>query len=152
MFSVLGKIKMSEYIPKVGEACEVFPYFHTCIAVCEYEGDLLMHDKHDDEYFKAGNNKFRPIKTQGEIDREEAIVEMAKTVEIVLGSPAYLYKNYCAALYDAGYHNGVKDGDKAERKFMFNELMRTTTINGNHVDAIVTKIYENFDIFKKVAK
>lgn len=60
-----------EWMPEVGQECESYPYFHNCVAVCEYEGDILMHDRHDDVYFKAGNTKFRPTQPEADKYRDE---------------------------------------------------------------------------------
>lgn len=53
--------------------------------------------------------EFRPIKTKQDIEREEAIEHM---VNISPYDPPLNMKEFAEALYDAGYHNGVKVGDE----------------------------------------
>ena len=121
-------------------------------------GDIALCRKQNDEFIeaelmaKSGNSficmadtseifwstNFRQLKTQQDIEREDAIDLMMETP-----ISSRTIREQFAALYDAGYHNGVKVGDEVNEE----DLLSIVTILSPK--NTVNHLLNNFKIYTK---
>tara|TARA_R110000803_G_scaffold210829_1_gene284046 strand:- start:1103 stop:1606 length:504 start_codon:yes stop_codon:yes gene_type:complete len=90
-----------EYMPEVGDVCEVYNRGIIGWGVIEINAigkDFLLADERGHEVVLKKTCQFRPLKTQQEIEREEAIEGITT---ILRESP--IYTDMAEKLYDAGY-------------------------------------------------
>lgn len=106
-FSPLDDLE-AEYVPKVGEECEMYMDDHGWInvkPVGEDEGEYVYKleiptgDGFEIKYMKCSSCKFRPLPTEEEVDRDNAIKHMAS----IHAAHQWTPEQFSEALYDAGY-------------------------------------------------
>lgn len=137
---------MSEYKPKIGEICEYFwddgGEWRRCAVIALHNSKFVIADYEGLAYegLRPDTNKFRPLKTKAEIEREEAIEQMVKIIDDI---HCWNQSECISRLYDAGYHNGVKVG----KKVSFDEMLdQVENYPQQEIDGYISK---NFDIFRK---
>lgn len=123
-------MKMNDYKPEVGVECEFlhgkFGWRKCNIIAVESSRviaedlEFSCEDKEASMFFYRDTplrrDDFRPIRTQQEIEREEAIKDAFKNIG--WGDPNYLVPPSCIEvvidMINAGYHNGPKVGEEID--------------------------------------
>ena len=90
------------------------------------------------------------IKTPADIEREEAIDGASKIIEMAHGSAGGAYKKYCGTLYDAGYHNGPKQGEMVSVNAVSMHLYNNLRTHIRLDDACKDWIEKHYTITPKV--
>jgi len=136
-----------EYMPEVGKECEV--KFKRDLnmdwraVTPKYVGDELVvvtsADKGEQVYRKEWYI-FRDKKTQADNEREEGADELQRVAKVFgLGAIFEL-------IYDAGYRNGLKVGEKVE----INGFIENMKSSPRYMGCTEAYLSENFDIFRKL--
>lgn len=134
---------MSDYKPVVGEECEGYYAklgdrnyaWNKCLVIYNFEGESAVKDL-DTSYLRYCD-QFRPIRTQEELEREEAIEDMAQHID-QRESP----EQNAEWLYNAGYR---LVGEKVSPDMV--------KIEWDDSDFLLLIDYlRNFNIFRKVVK
>ena len=109
-----------EYMPEVGTVCEYFwsegKEWRKCEVIAVHNSKIIVADYEGIAYegINPMLNRLRPLKTQQEIEREEAILDLYVLIN-QYASPAANASMIC----DAGYR---KVGDEVSVEFMSTEL------------------------------
>lgn len=157
------KYENKGWLPEVGEECE-FEHgkrgWMACkiIAIDYVKNRVIAEDVEFDSnhefdtcaYFYRDlplrPNDFRPIKSQSDIDRKEAIEGVNK----VLIPFHYLTDSNLADIRDAILEAGYRKVDEKVTKDEVYEVYRAWWSSGGSEGPLDTFIYNNFDIYKKV--
>jgi hypothetical protein len=138
----------TKYIPEVGEKC-MYSFSNTVWEGAEVKAisgnEVWLKDKSGDAIVDIRRYYFRPIKSQADIEREEAIERMADVIGVTLTGAR---PSMMAKLYDAGYHNGPKVGDEVNKKLIQDRLYYEFGVMASMHDATQV-ITDNFKIYPR---
>ena len=126
--------------PPAGTECEMYVVtdWHLARIIGMDEEGLCVASVHFDEFrgYRASPNirDFRPLKTDGELERDAAIEEMAKAT-LTPGSPSTI--SSCKLLYDAGYRKPMSREQANERlAYHVNDLLLRPRERSQILDAL----------------
>ena len=114
----VSKMTTKEYMPEVGTECEFsnkgLQNWREAKILAIHAGYAWIETTIGKGIgtYQISNLDFRPLKTQQEIEREEAVERMA--IIGGKGQSIFTVTSICEQIYDAGYHNSPKLGDEVD--------------------------------------